>query len=126
MNISLIKHINKSLALLVCCALLSFISCAKDQATNFDCTGLTPTYTSDIKPILNASCAKSGCHDAFSHQQGVDLSSYGSASDISRSSSFLGTIEHLNGYNPMPQGAGKLSNDKIQLLSCWVENGSPE
>jgi len=126
MNTQPINLINKSLALVVFCALLFLVSCTKDQNSNFDCTGLTPHYTADIKPILNASCAKSGCHDAFTHQNGVDLSSYGNASDVSRSSSFLGTIEHKSGYNPMPQGANKLSNDKIQLLSCWVANGSPE
>ena len=126
MNAQPIRLINKSLAPLVFCFLFFLISCTKDQNSNFDCTGLTPTYTADIKQILNASCAKSGCHDAFSHQNGVDLSSYGGASDASRNSSFLGTIEHKSGFNPMPQDANKLSNDKIQLLNCWVQNASPE
>ena len=48
----------------------------------FDCGGVAPTYNSDVKPILNASCAKSGCHDAITVQSGVNLSTYAGASAI--------------------------------------------
>ena len=33
-------------------------------------------YVNDIQPILNSSCAYSGCHDVVTHADGVDLSSY--------------------------------------------------
>jgi|WetSurMetagenome_2_1015567.scaffolds.fasta_scaffold29233_1 hypothetical protein len=128
MNTRPISLLPKSLQLIVICSLFSVIACSgsQDQISTVDCTGVTPTYTADIKTILNASCAKVGCHDAYYAQRGIDLSSYGNASDVSRTSSFLGCIQHVKGYNPMPQGAAKLSADKIQLLTCWVQNGSPQ
>lgn len=91
-----------------------------------DCTGLSPTYTTDIKAILDSSCAKSGCHDAASKQNGINLSAYGPASSESHNDRFLGSIQHKKGYKAMPESAGKLSKDNIDLLTCWVQNGSPE
>lgn len=105
---------------------MGWSSCGKDTVTMFDCTGLTPTYTVDIKPILKASCALSGCHDAFSPQAGYDFSSYNSSSSGSQSGRFLGAIQQIRGFLAMPNGLPKLSDDKIKLLTCWVENGSPE
>lgn len=128
MNTRPVSHFMKSLQLLAVCLLFSLLSCSgnQDQISTADCTGVTPTYTADIKYILNASCAKSGCHDAYYPQRGIDLSSYGTASDASHGNNFLGCIQHVKGYNPMPQDGPKLSADKIQLLTCWVQNGSPE
>ncbi len=105
---------------------LCLSSCGKDTVTMFDCSGITPTYTTDIKPILNASCALSGCHDAFSPNAGYDFSSYNSSSSGSQSGRFLGAIQQKRGYLAMPNGLPKLSDDKIKLLTCWVQNGSPE
>jgi len=101
-------------------------SCGKDAIDMVDCTGLAPTYTADIKAILNASCATSGCHNAVTKQSNIDLSSYGPASSESHNDRFLGCIQQKRGYNAMPQDAAKLSQDKIDLLTCWVQNGSPE
>jgi len=128
MSTQSILHVIKVLPIIMVLSMLSLTSCGggQDMVATADCTGVAPTYMADIKTILNASCASSGCHDALTAQRGIDLSSYGNASDASRSSSFLGCIQHVKGYNPMPQGSAKLSSDKIQLLTCWVQNGSPE
>lgn len=91
-----------------------------------DCAGTSPTYTADIRPILDASCAKSGCHDAITVQNGVNLSTYATARDISQQERFLGVIEHRAGFPQMPFDGPKLPDHQIQLLNCWVEAGSPE
>ncbi|HZV43970.1 MAG TPA: hypothetical protein VFF90_05810 [Saprospiraceae bacterium] len=126
MNIRLINYINKSLPLLVFCFIFFLAACSKDPDPVIDCTGLTPTYNADIKPILDASCALSGCHDAITHQNGYDFSSYGPASEASKNGRFLGAIQHKSGYTAMPYNMAKLSNDHVQQLTCWVETGSPE
>jgi hypothetical protein len=107
---------------------LSFFiqSCSKESIDMVDCTGLTPTYTSEVKAILDASCAKSGCHDAPTAQNGVNLSTYSSASAISKQDRFLGVIQHKKGYPEMPFGGPKLPEATIEILTCWVQNGSPE
>ena len=92
----------------------------------FDCAGLTPTYTADIKPILDNSCAKSGCHDAATAEHGVNLSTYASASSVSQETRFLGVIQHKKGYPKMPDDGPKLPASQVELLTCWVQAGSPQ
>ncbi len=91
-----------------------------------DCTGLTPTYTASVKLILDTSCAVVGCHDAITSQNGINLSTYASAKAISSENRFLGAIQHKSGFEPMPFGGAKLPEATIEILTCWVQNGSPE
>lgn len=102
------------------------VSCQKEDIQTFDCTGVTPTYTADIKSIIDANCATSGCHNAASHQEGIDLSTYAKVKSESEKDRFLGAIQHKSGYQPMPDDAPKLSDALIQKISCWVQNGQPE
>ncbi len=105
--------------------LLAVYACKKDANTTFTCTGITPTYTTDIKPIYVASCATGGCHDASERAAGIDLSSY-TATKGANDDKIIGSIEHTSGYETMPRGASKLSDDKIQKIYCWIQNGKPE
>jgi hypothetical protein len=108
--------------------ILVFVTCffGCQHATQYDCTGVTPTYKNNVKPILDSYCAMPdmGCHgangDAFS------LADYSSAASASSKKSFMGAIEHLTTYQNMPKGGVKMPDDQIHILSCWVENGSPE
>ncbi len=100
------------------------VSCSKDETpTDYDCTGLTPTYTTDIKPIFDASCATTGCHAGASPADGIDLSN--NQFSTSHNDHLLCSIEHLSGCEPMPDGAAKLDDATIKTISCWVENGRP-
>lgn len=105
---------------------LVLVACEKEPVDIFDCSGLNPTYTADIKPILDTSCAKSGCHNAATAKKGINLSNYASASDVSQEDRFLGAIQHKKGYAKMPDDAGKLPDAQVRLLTCWVQNGSPQ
>jgi hypothetical protein len=113
--------------LMVGFCLILLVSCDKeDSPDTVDCTGLTPTYNSEIKAILDASCAKSGCHDATTKANNYDLSTYATASPVSQNNRFLGAIQHKSGFTAMPKDGPKLSQDNIDLLTCWVQNDSPE
>ena len=105
---------------------VSLTSCGNGDDDMFECDGITPTYNTNVKPILDASCAKSGCHDAITVQNGVNFSTYATASIVSQQERFLGVIHHRNGFPEMPFDGPKLPNDQLQILSCWVQNGSPE
>jgi hypothetical protein len=114
----------KSIGSLFAIALL-FITCGCKHVVTYDCTGITPTYTQNIQPILNATCANlPGCHgvngDAF------DLTTYAGASDASKKKNFMGAIQHKPFYQKMPKDADRLPDAQIHLISCWIENGSPE
>lgn len=104
-------------------------SCEKDEVEEpqtYDCTGLTPTYTAEIKAIIDTNCASSGCHNATSQAGGINLSTYALTSSESNNARFLGSIQHLSAYSSMPRNSAKLNDTAIQLIYCWVENGQPE
>jgi hypothetical protein len=126
MRIPTMSFQNNRLLLSVFSLLLLVIACKKDAVDTADCSGFSPTYTADIKPILDASCALSGCHDSISQQDGKNLSTYEGALAVSQNDEFLGAIQHKSGYEPMPQGGPKLADATIELITCWVQNGSPQ
>ena len=99
------------------------LTCGCKHVVKYDCTGVTPTYTQNIKSILDATCAHSGCH---SNGEGIDLSTFAGAHDASTKKSFMGSIEQKPFYSKMPRNADRLPDAQIHLLSCWIENGSPE
>lgn len=107
-------------------ALLIALGCKKEEVQVFDCAGLTPTYTADIKAILDANCNTSGCHDVNTSSGNIDLTTYAKAKSESVKDRFLGSIQHKSGYRAMPDNEPKLSDALIQKISCWVQNGSPE
>jgi hypothetical protein len=100
-------------------------SCKKSTLTTYDCTGVAPTYTTNIKAIIDASCASSGCHSNASKAKGIDLSSLGVVKTAAANANFMGSIQHLSSYEAMPKGASKLSETDIKLISCWMANGMP-
>jgi hypothetical protein len=101
-------------------------SCKKKNITVYDCTGLTPTYTADVKTILDTHCATSSCHNASSKAHGIDLSSYTAAKNEAERKNFLGSVQRISGYTAMPEGASKQDDATINTLSCWVQNGEPQ
>lgn len=107
---------------------LSFIACRGEdpEVVTHDCTNLTPTYTSDIKAIMDGNCLGSGCHNSSSRANGIDLSSYAAVSAEADKAQFRGSIEHLSGYDKMPRNSGKLATTQLQKIYCWIESGKPQ
>jgi|688.fasta_scaffold21791_4 mono/diheme cytochrome c family protein len=105
---------------------LGILTQCKKETTNIDCTGSTPTYVKDVKPILDGNCASSGCHAASNPSDGINLATYAGAKAAGGSSKFLDSIQHKGGAKAMPKSASKMSDDKIKTLYCWVQNGMPE
>lgn len=105
---------------------VSIVCCKKESIVEYNCSGITPTYDGEIKTILDTHCAFSGCHNASSKKAGIILSDYTNAKDESTKDKFLGSVQHLKGYDDMPKDASKLDEATIQKLYCWVQNGSPQ
>ncbi len=114
------------ISLLLIMGVFYLIGCSKEEIDVFECDTGTPTYTNDIKAIMDGSCAFSGCHDASSSKRGYDLSDYTGTKEGSENDAFLGSIQHKNSYDNMPRNGSKLSDESIELISCWVQNGAPE
>ena len=111
---------------LVCLLIVIFFSCKKDkvpisnQIQNNDCPNIV-SYSQQIQPILNQSCATSYCHGGGAN--GYDLSNHASVSD--NASIILSVIKHESGFVPMPYppGSPKLPDSVINHFQCWFDQG---
>lgn len=119
----------KKIVSIVTIALALFIvSCKTKKASTETSTSAcvtTPTYTADIKPIIDASCGTT-CHSAQKRKAGIDLSTYESVKENAAQKRFLGAIKHEQGFDPMPAYAAKLDDATIQKIECWIKGGMPQ
>jgi hypothetical protein len=116
----------KAIVILSVLGIVFIYACKKKSITTYDCTGITPTYIANIKPLLDASCATSNCHSAATKASGIDLSTFVAAKAYSSNDKFIKSIQHISGVEAMPKGGSKLSEDNIKLIYCWTNNGTPE
>ena len=116
------------------CLYLAFQACKKTETVDggvanstyinaADCTGSTPTYTSNIKPIFDSKCATSGCHVGASAAHGLDLSTFDKAKSQFNVHAFLCAINQDAGCSKMPQTGSKLPAADIKSITCWAKNG---
>jgi len=74
------------------------------------------SWTENIKPIIENSCATSGCHNGISR---ADLRIYEKAKAEAEN------IKLLTQNKSMPFD-GSLSEEEIALIACWVNDGALE
>jgi len=117
------------------CLLVVFAaSCSSDslpEPAESNCGTLMPTYTTDIKDIIDQSCAFSGCHLDSAPGQ---YDTYAGLLSILENNKFrtrviLERADGLVGMPPdfTPEGRPKdLTNEQIELIDCWLQAGFPE
>ncbi|MDZ7660268.1 c-type cytochrome domain-containing protein [Fodinibius sp.] len=99
------------------------------------------SFSQDISPIFQSSCATSGCHDSGTQESGVNLSSYDDAIN-SVGNQYEENI--INAGNPdesplvdkiepdpqegqrMPYQRDPLSQADIDSIRAWIEDGAPD
>ncbi|MDG0973005.1 MAG: hypothetical protein P8O07_02515 [Crocinitomicaceae bacterium] len=79
------------------------------------------SYASDIATLITTSCATSGCHNAASSSAGFVFENHSQVSN--NASIILSVIRHESGFQAMPQGASKWSDEQINNFACWLEQG---
>lgn len=122
------KHLNIYACTLLVVGLLFAMSCTKDTPAPVvtpdptpDTTTTKVTYTADVAPIFNASCANAGCHNSGS---GVgSLANYTDAKAYTQTGKVLKAIKHQSGAKPMPQGGSKLPDATIAKVEQWIADG---
>ena len=128
--------------------LSALVSCGGDSGS----TGPDPdpdpdpdrpvSYSQDIQPIFNGSCALSGCHDSGTQESGVNLSSYDDAinsvgvqyeTEIIQPGEPQNSpiVDKISTENPqfgerMPLNRSPLSQANIDSIVAWIENGAPD
>ncbi len=96
------------------------------QQNDSACDPNTVYYVNDIQPLLNSSCAYSGCHDVVSHQEGVILTTYDKV--ISTGEVKAGNPSGSEIYEKIQEGemppSNPLSAYQQQLIFDWITQGA--
>lgn len=88
-----------------------------------DCDVTNVTYTQTIAPILENNC--NACHSSASPSAGIITDNYNSLQTIINDGSFRGSINHLQGWSPMPKGGNKLNSCDLAKIDAWIDDGAP-
>jgi WD40 repeat protein len=106
-----------------------------DRATSKNCVlaAATPSYNTDIAPILQKNCA--GCHSSVQHKSGLIMDSFGSLMKGGRHGQVIlphdakasRLMQMIEGEaDPqMPLEADPLPAAQIAILRAWIEAGAP-
>ena len=89
-------------------------------------------FQQQILPFLISSCAKPGCHDAATHEDGVVLDSYTNVMNTGEVTPFnLGDSELWEAITETdpddkmpPQGEAPLAQAQINLVAQWINQGA--
>lgn len=96
-------------------------ACRKDKSNdlnNLDCSKISSGYSSNIKPIIEANCLSSGCHNSGSVNG--DFTTYdGVKVKVDNGSIDNRVIQQKN----MPP-TGSLSMDQLKKIKCWLNSGA--
>jgi hypothetical protein len=104
------------------------------EMSGIPCSPDSVYFGKDILPLLRSNCAKSGCHDAASHEDDIILDSYSNvmSSDIIKPFNLNGSdlYEVITETDPdkvMPQPPNqKLTADQIALIAKWISQGAKD
>ncbi len=99
---------------------LTFFSCSKDDDTDFsvDCATVSnKAFAADVNPIIQSTCAVSGCHAAGSFNGPGALTTY---SEIFNARI---NIRSAVASGRMPQN-GSLSTAQKNSIICWIDGGA--
>lgn len=104
-------------------------ACSKDE------TGCTTTYEEHIKPIIDNSCAYSGCHSGadaseWVPENSIDYTNYEGILANLESGLFTARVLTVKNMPPdqfiPPDKPTELSEEELELIKCWVESGYPK
>lgn len=95
-----------------------------NKPVNCDTTNVT--YSGKVAPIIAANC--NSCHSAQNAPQqapGFVLDNYDGLQLQVFNEYLMGDINHLPGYNAMPNNGSKLSDCDIAIIQQWVNLNTP-
>ena len=106
---------------------LSLIGCYYDKEEilypGTSCKAVTtPTYATDVSPILTQRC--NNCHGGTSPSANIRLDVYTDLMISVNNGSLLGSIKHASGFSAMPKNTSKMSACEIQKIEDWIAQGS--
>lgn len=107
-------------------------SCYYDKADLLYPDGKTPCdtsvvakFSSDVLPIMNASCNSGGCHNTASAGGGVILDTYNGVKTQAANGRLMGSMNQTGSYSAMPKGGSKLNSCTLTKIQQWINSGTP-
>jgi hypothetical protein len=98
---------------------LLIAGCTKDKEnTNNDCS-TTKSWTSDVSPIIQSSCAITSCHASGSANGPGALTSYQAVFNARTA------IRQAVASGAMPK-TGSLTAAQKNAIICWIDSGAPQ
>jgi hypothetical protein len=95
------------------------------------CSTDTVYFQNKVLPLLNSSCAMSGCHDAITHKEGVNLTTYsrtmstGGVRPGDPANSQLYKVLNKSGNDRMPQPpAAAFTQAQKDIIYKWILQGA--
>jgi hypothetical protein len=97
--------------------------------TGVPCDPDTVYFQNTILPLLNSSCAKSGCHDVQTHKEGVIMSDYANikkeVNTGNPTQSKVYKVLSASGEDRMPPPPdASFSTAQKNLIKKWIEQGA--
>jgi hypothetical protein len=89
--------------------------------TTSNCDTTLFTYSGVVAPLMQTYCV--GCHSSAA-SAGGSLADYNDVATAAKNGAMIGDIEHLPGYNAMPQGGNMLETCQIKQIKEWVAAGA--
>ena len=86
-------------------------------------------FANEIFPLISSTCAMSGCHDAATRKDGVDLTSYSKIRSYvvpgkSAESKLYKVVILTNGDRMPPPPMPAWTSDQIAILAKWINQGA--
>ena len=109
-----------SIGITSCKKQTSSTSITEDKEVN-RCESIDATYAT-VEPIFKANCVK--CHTLPRAADGIDLNSYETTSSLANSGKLACVLkgESCKAMPPM----GKLSDQDLLNMICWIKGGAPK
>lgn len=96
------------------------VSCVNHELPNYTCTS-SISYSATVSEIVATKCAISGCHNG-------SLGDQRDWRQVARLQEHKTLVKEYTRNRVMPPAgspAGPLSQDQIDAISCWVDQGAP-
>jgi len=120
--------------------LFAFFSCINDKLpqpeTPSFCNDIEASYNTNVKDIVDGSCAYSGCHDGAGGIGVGNYTSYNGMLNVLESGLLRDRVlgQKDNPANGMPPDQSvypesqkdNLTEEELQIIECWLDSGFPE
>jgi hypothetical protein len=99
------------------------LSCVDHDFPTYTCPEEEVSFLADVKPIVESKCAIPSCHNGSlgAERNWTDFTTF-------QENAKNGNVKHhvINRIMPPSYSAnGPLSQDQINTIACWVDQGAP-